>query len=96
MDRDEAIVKLSGLCMTNADALQAALQFCADNGIGCFRINSQILPIKTHAECGYDMADPHDVGVKLNDFLLSAIAGEGDHRYGKPKEAFKKLASQLG
>jgi len=60
MDRDEAIVKLSGLCMTNADALQAALQFCADNGIGCFRINSQILPIKTHAECGYDMADLPD------------------------------------
>ena len=48
MKRADALVKLSGLCMANADALLVALQFCADNGIGCFRINSQILPIKTH------------------------------------------------
>lgn len=56
MDRDVALDKLSGLCMTNADALQASLQFCADNGIGCFRVTSQILPLKTHAECGYDVS----------------------------------------
>ena len=40
-----------------ADALLAALQFCADNGIGCFRVNSQILPIKTHPDCGYQVDD---------------------------------------
>ena len=57
MDRDAALAKLSELCMANADALQASLQFCADNGIGCFRINSQLLPLKTHAGCGYDVAD---------------------------------------
>lgn len=39
---------------------------------------------------------PHEVGFKLNDFLLSAIAAEGDYDYGKPKEAFKRLADQLG
>ncbi|MFT5527151.1 MAG: UV DNA damage endonuclease [Pirellulaceae bacterium] len=60
MDRTAALAKLSGLCMTNAEALQAALQFCADNGIGCFRINSQVLPIKTHGECGYDVSDLPD------------------------------------
>lgn len=57
MQRDAALVKLSDLCMANAEALRRSLQFCADHGIGCFRINSQILPVKTHAECGYDMAD---------------------------------------
>lgn len=57
MDRAAALAKLSALCMTNADALQASLQFCTDNGIGCFRINSQILPVKTHGECGYDVSD---------------------------------------
>jgi UV DNA damage endonuclease len=57
MDRDAALAKLSGLCLANADALQASLQFCADNGIGCFRINSQILPVKTHDKCGYDVCD---------------------------------------
>lgn len=60
MDRDAALAKLSGLCLANAESLQAALQFCADNGIGCFRINSQILPIKTHAECGYNVSELPD------------------------------------
>ena len=49
MNRDAALAKLSGLCMANAEALLASLQFCAKNGIGCFRINSQILPVKTHS-----------------------------------------------
>ena len=60
MGRDAALAKLSGLCMVNAEALQASLQFCADNGIGCFRINSQFLPVKTHADCGYDVSDLPD------------------------------------
>jgi len=57
MKRPEALAKLNRLCLANADALLCALQFCADNNIGCFRINSQILPIKTHPECGYEMTD---------------------------------------
>lgn len=60
MDRSDALVKLSGLCLTNADALHAALKFCVANGIGCFRVNSQILPVKTHDESGYDMSDLPD------------------------------------
>ena len=57
MKRPDALAKLSRLCMENADALLAALQFCAANGIGCFRVNSQILPIKTHPTCGYEVDD---------------------------------------
>ncbi len=57
MKRPDALAKLSRLCLENADALLAALQFCADNGIGCFRVNSQILPIKTHPTCGYEVDD---------------------------------------
>ena len=53
----DALAKLSRLCLVNADALMASLRFCAANGIGCFRINSQILPIKTHPTCGYDVYD---------------------------------------
>jgi UV DNA damage endonuclease len=60
MKRPDALVKLSRMCMENADALLAALQFCADNGIGCFRVNSQILPIKTHPTCGYEVDDLPD------------------------------------
>lgn len=57
MQRSDALAKLSGLCLANANALLAALQYCAENGIGCFRVNSQILPVKTHPTCGYDVGD---------------------------------------
>lgn len=53
MSRVEATAKLNCLCQQNAQALLAALRFCADNGIGCFRVNSQILPLKTHPNLGY-------------------------------------------
>ena len=57
LKRIDALQKLSDLCMSNADALMAALEFCAEHAIGCFRINSQILPLKTHPTCGYQVAD---------------------------------------
>ena len=57
MRRVDALAKLSRLCMENADSLLVALKFCVENGIGCFRINSQILPIKTHPTCGYQVDD---------------------------------------
>ncbi len=53
----ERAARLAGLCRENAAALKAALEFCAANGIGCFRVNSQILPLKTHPEAGYDLAE---------------------------------------
>jgi hypothetical protein len=37
---------------------------------------------------------PHDVGFKLNDVLLSALASRKGG-YGKPKEAFKALIASL-
>lgn len=57
LSRQAALARLSGLCMANAETLLAALKFCARKKIGCFRINGQILPFKTHAEFGYGMAD---------------------------------------
>lgn len=69
MKRPDALVKLSGLCMANADALLAALQFCVENRIGCFRVNSQILPIKTHPTCGYDVDDLPEGGEIIHRFM---------------------------
>lgn len=53
-------------------------------------INELVMVAEIHLIEG-EMA-PHEVGFKLNDFLLSAIAAEGDYGYGKPKEAFRRLA----
>lgn len=46
---------LSKLCLHNANALMEALQFCIQNGIGGFRVNSQILPLKTHPVHQYEI-----------------------------------------
>jgi hypothetical protein len=35
---------------------------------------------------------PHDVGFRLNDVLLSAIAAGEKARYGTPGEAFRSMA----
>ena len=39
---------------------------------------------------------PHDVGFKLNDVLLSALATKESPGYGKPREAFKLLVNEGG
>jgi UV DNA damage endonuclease len=57
LKRPHALAKLARLCAANAEALLASLRFCADHGIGSFRINSQILPLKTHPQHGYGLAD---------------------------------------
>jgi UV DNA damage endonuclease len=53
LSRRERLARLAGLCGHNADALLASVRFCASHGIGAFRINSQILPVKTHPTAGY-------------------------------------------
>jgi UV DNA damage endonuclease len=51
------LTRLSNICLHNAESLLEALKFCRLNGIGAFRINSQILPLKTHPELGYAIED---------------------------------------
>jgi len=55
--RPEQLKRLSDICLANANSLKAALTFCHENKIGDFRINSQILPLKTHPRVGYDMGE---------------------------------------
>ncbi|MBW4968624.1 hypothetical protein KZZ04_20035, partial [Pseudoalteromonas sp. CR1] len=37
---------------------------------------------------------PFDVGVELNDLLLSAIARTKAEKYGRPKEAFQEMVKR--
>ncbi len=55
--RKERLRSLAEICRHNALALEQALHYCQAHGIGAFRINSQILPLKTHPQAGYDMKD---------------------------------------
>ena len=95
MKRPDALVKLSQLCLENAEALLAALQFCADNGIGCFRVNSQILPIKTHPTCGYSVGDLPDGDAIIRRFKeCGAFATTHDLRTCFHPDQFVVLNSQ--
>ncbi len=58
--RPEQLSKLSALCLANARALLKAIEYCGANDIGCFRINSQFWPVKTHPDVGYAFSDLPD------------------------------------
>jgi UV DNA damage endonuclease len=51
----------------------AALQYCSNNGIGCFRVNSQILPLKTHPEAGYNITDLPNAKVIISKFKKCGV-----------------------
>lgn len=49
----ERYSRIAELCIHNAQSLLSAVEYCAYSGIGAFRVNSRILPLKTHPELGY-------------------------------------------
>src|SRR5688572_9424663 len=57
LDRAARRQYLSNIARDNALALNAAIAGCHRLGIGAFRINSQFLPLATHPESGYALAD---------------------------------------
>jgi len=73
LDRRVQLERLSALCLANAEALQKALAYCAENRIGCFRINSQILPLKTHPAVGYAVAE-----LPCSDAIISGYKACGE------------------
>jgi len=59
-DRSRQLAMLSATVLANGQALLAAIDYCADSGIGAFRVNSRIFPLKTHPQVGYEVADLPD------------------------------------
>ena len=56
-DRKKQLHHISEICAHNAKSLLDALIFCNRHGIQDFRVNSQILPLKTHPDAGYQIED---------------------------------------
>ncbi|MBL9090883.1 MAG: UV DNA damage repair endonuclease UvsE [Planctomycetaceae bacterium] len=50
---EERLRKLADIALANGQALEQAVEYCARVGIGCFRIISTLLPVKTHPDAGY-------------------------------------------
>ena len=57
LGKRERLARLAELRLLTADALLSALAYCADHGIGAFRVNSRILPMKTHPTAGYAITE---------------------------------------
>lgn len=58
--RDEQLDRLSTTILHNASSLMRALEYCSTSNIGCFRINSGFLPLKSHPVVHYDLDDLPD------------------------------------
>lgn len=90
----DALQKISRLCLSNADALLDALTFCAGNHIGAFRVNSRILPLKTHPDIGYAMEDLPEYEEIINRFkTCGAFARQHDLRLLFHPDQFILLSS---
>ena len=74
LERPRQLERLAGLCLANAEALAQAVAWCAANGIGAFRINSQILPLKTHPVAGYRMEELPDAPEIIGRFRAAGLA----------------------
>ncbi|MEM1372201.1 MAG: UV DNA damage repair endonuclease UvsE, partial [Pseudomonadota bacterium] len=94
LSKADRLAKLSGLCRANAEALFSAFQYCIEHQIGCFRVNSQILPVKTHNVVGYDLEDLPDVEAIVSRFKqCGELATKSDLRVSFHPDQFVVLNS---
>ncbi len=57
LSRRQSLERLAGICLDNVESLRRALAYCAEHGIGSFRITSGLFPLRTHPDVGYDLSD---------------------------------------
>ncbi|MDJ0764986.1 MAG: UV DNA damage repair endonuclease UvsE [Myxococcota bacterium] len=95
LNRNQRADKLRTLAKQNAASLYAAIDYCANHGIGCFRVNSQILPLKTHPELGYhtDLLGAEIIGAFRR---CGELARRTDTRISFHPDQFVVLSSPKG
>jgi UV DNA damage endonuclease len=94
LSREDRFKRLSELCLGNGHALRESLGYCARHDIRAFRINSQILPVKTHEDVGYDVWDLPDAAQIVDTFrACGRFAAERDIRLSFHPDQFVVLNS---
>ena len=71
LGRTARAAKLREIAAHNAMALAAAIRYCTAHAIGCFRVTSNILPLKTHPTLGYQAG-------QLGQDIIAAFRSCGD------------------
>jgi UV DNA damage endonuclease len=92
--KKEGLGRLSEIILYNARSLKKAVEFCTANSIGSFRINSRILPLKTHPEVGYETDDlPNATEIITLFEEVADLAGCNDIRLTFHPDQFTLLSS---
>jgi len=92
--RPKRLERLSATILTNVLALKKAVEFCDKNAIGSFRINSRILPLKTHPEAGYQLSElPDKTEIFSTIAKVAALARIKDIRLTFHPDQFTLLSS---
>ncbi len=92
--RQEQLAKLEAIALANAESLLQSLRYCHAHAIGCFRLNSQILPLRTHPEVGWAVNDLPNSGDVMAAFLrCGAFAQQNGLRLTFHPDQFVVLGS---
>ena len=93
-DRARQLALLAGSVLANGQALVRAIEYCHRAGIGAFRVNSRIFPLKTHPEVGYRLAAlPGHGDIEAVYRLAGEIAARLDIRLSLHPDQFTLLSS---
>ncbi|MDD5596933.1 MAG: UV DNA damage repair endonuclease UvsE [Victivallaceae bacterium] len=93
-DRGAQILKLSGIALHNSRALLEAVKSCKRLNIGAFRVLSQLLPLYSHPECGYELDDlPAAKKIRKNFAAVKKFAGDNNIRLSFHPDQFNILSS---
>lgn len=92
--RNQQLHLLSATILANGQALRQALVFLQANGIGSFRVNSRLFPLKTHPQLGYALTDLPDFPAISTIFSQAAdLARQTDIRLTFHPDQFTLLSS---
>lgn len=92
--RSEQLSIISNLILENATALRSALAYCKTNQIGSFRVNSRILPLKTHPVLNYSIEELPESSEIMKRFAhCRQFAQENDLRLTFHPDLFVLLGS---
>ena len=93
-DRARQLALLAESVLANGRALVQAIEFCHTAGIGAFRVNSRIFPLKTHPEVGYRLVDlPGHAEIEAVYRLAGETAVRLDIRLSLHPDQFTLLSS---
>ena len=92
--REDQLLKLSDIALRNSQALLQAVKTCKRLGIGAFRVLSQVLPIYSHPEYGYELDDlPGAIEIRENFRKVRDFAVDNHIRLSFHPDQFNILAS---